>query len=99
MGNAFFGVDIIESPDNTLTENVIANNGTAGGSAGVHIGKDTAVGNGLYRNSIYDNAGLGIQLTDRSQHEISPPVIMDGYCPGVSEIAGPNRSGYFFGWC
>ena len=90
MGNAFFGVDIIESPDNTLTENVIANNGTAGGSAGVHIGKDTAVGNGLYRNSIYDNAGLGIQLTDRSQHEISPPVIMDGYCPGVSGIAGPT---------
>ena len=89
MGNAFFGVDIIESPENLLTENVIANNGTAGSFAGVHIGIDTAVGNGLFRNSIYNNSGLGIQLTDRAQHEISAPVINSVNCPAVSGISGP----------
>jgi hypothetical protein len=89
MGNAFFGVDIVQSQDNTLTENVIANNGTIGGSAGVHIGIDNAVGNALYMNSIYANSGLGIELTDRSQHEIGAPVINSATCSVVSGIAGP----------
>ena len=40
-------------------------------------------------NSIYQNTGLGIELTDRSQHEISPPVINAVDCPEVSGIAGP----------
>ncbi len=89
MGNAFYGVDIIQSPDNTLTDNIITNNGTVGNSAGVHIRFDTAVGNGLFRNSIYNNSGMGIQLEDRAQNEISPPVITSADCQLVSGIAAP----------
>ena len=63
VGNAFYGVDIIWSHDNTLSRNVITHNGTAGVYAGVHIGEDTAVGNGFFMNSIYENSGAGIQLT------------------------------------
>lgn len=37
---------------------MIANNGSAGSFAGVHVGIDTAVGNALYMNSIYQNTGL-----------------------------------------
>jgi hypothetical protein len=88
MGNAFFGVDIVQSQDNTLSENEIANNGSAGNNAGVHISIDTAVGNALYMNSIYANSGLGIELTDRSQHEIGAPVINGADCSAVSGIAG-----------
>jgi hypothetical protein len=89
MGNAYYGVDIIQSRDNTLTENMITNNGTAGSFAGVHIGFDTAVGNGLFRNSIYNNTGMGIELTDRSQDEITPPAITSVDCPLVSGVAAP----------
>lgn len=89
MGNAFFGVDIVESPSNPLTLNEIAYNGSAGNLPGVHIAEDTAVGNGLFMNSIYENAGLGIDLTGRSQHEIGTPVINSVDCPVVSGIAGP----------
>jgi hypothetical protein len=89
LGNAYYGVDIMSSHDNTLTRNVITKNGSAGSFAGVHIGEDTAVGNALYMNSIYENAGLGIQLTNRSQHEIGAPVINAVDCPVVSGIAGP----------
>jgi hypothetical protein len=89
MGNAYYGVDIIQSRENTLTENVITNNGTAGSFAGVHIQFDTAVGNAFFMNSIYANSGLGIELTDRSQHEIGAPVINGAACSAVSGIAGP----------
>ena len=89
LGNKFFGVDIIESPDNLLTENIIAFNGSASNAAGVHIGEDTAVGNFLDKNSIYSNAGMGIELTNRSQHEIGAPVINHAQCPVVSGIGGP----------
>ena len=89
VGNAFYGVDIVRSHDNSLTSNVITHNGTAGSFAGVHIDEDTAVGNGLFMNSIYQNSGAGIQLTNRSQNEIGAPVINSVNCPFVSGIAGP----------
>jgi hypothetical protein len=89
MGNSYYGVDIVLSHDNSLTQNMIAYNGSAGSNAGVHVGEDTAVGNQLTMNYIYSNAGLGIELTGRSQHEISAPVINSVDCPLVSGMAGP----------
>jgi hypothetical protein len=89
MGNSFFGVVIGDSPDNALLLNTIANNGTVGGSAGVRIGGGTAISNTLSMNSIYDNAGLGIEIVDRAQNEISPPRILSAQCPGVSGDGAP----------
>ena len=89
VGNLVYGVDIMSSPDNVLTANEIAHNGLSGSFAGVHIGEDTAVGNGLYRNSIYQNTGFGIELTNRAQNEIGAPVINHAQCPVISGIAGP----------
>jgi hypothetical protein len=89
LGNAFYGVDIVYSHDNDLTQNVIAYNGSFGSYPGVHIGEDTATGNGLFRNSIYENAGVGIELTGRAQNEIGAPVINKVDCPAVSGMGGP----------
>ena len=50
-----------DSNNNTITGNVIANNA----GDGIQVGEDDAdvsVGNLLYNNSFYDNAGMGIDL-------------------------------------
>ncbi len=89
IGNGFFGVVIGSGSNNTLTSNDIANNGMVGGSSGVRIGEETAVGNALYGNKITNNAGDGIELTNHSQHDINPPAITNAQCPVVSGTAWP----------
>ena len=65
LGNAFAGIYFRNSPTgNTIggtganQGNVIANNG----SDGIRLAADTGTGNRLLGNSIYANAGLGIDL-------------------------------------
>ena len=89
MGNAFFGVVIGNSPDNMVIKNTIANNGSADGSAGVRIGGVTAVSNQISSNSIYSNAGAGIELVDQAQNEIQPPRILSVNCPFVVGDSAP----------
>lgn len=83
MGNGFFGVVIGDSPDNRVGVNTIAYNGSAGGSAGVRIGGVTAVSNEISENSIYSNAGLGIEIVDQAQNQIQAPRILSGSCASV----------------
>ena len=67
LGNFFGGVDILLGDDNEVgggnsgMANAIAFNGE-----GVYIELDAGTGNRIQRNSIYDNAGLGIELIEGS---------------------------------
>ncbi len=91
LGNGADGVHVDGQPNNTIggtadgDGNVIAFNGfmpdPASARAGVYIEGDTAIGNGILSNSIFGNAGLGIDLD---------PIGVNPNTPGGPHL-GPNN--------
>jgi hypothetical protein len=88
MGNAFYGAHV-GSPGNSLSRNSIAHNGTVGGSAGVRIESAGATDNDLSQNSIYDNAGAGIELYDQGNGDLPAPTIVSVQCPHITGSGAP----------
>lgn len=76
MGNTNAGVWIYEASNtevgaSPLRPNTIAHNG----GRGVWVDGSTALGNQISQNSIYDNDGWGIVLSDGGNAELAAPVI------------------------
>jgi parallel beta-helix repeat protein len=98
-GNAFYGVTVGGS-GNYIQENEIANNGTNGGvdglQAGVWVDGAAAVNNKISQNSIHDNDGPGIKLTNSGNHNLAAPVITSAACNKVQGTACPNCSIEFY---
>ncbi len=91
LGNGYDGIHVDGQPNNTIggtadgDGNVIAFNGLvpdpASARAGVYIEGDTAIGNAILSNSIFGNAGLGIDLD---------PIGVNPNTPGGPHV-GPNN--------
>ncbi len=60
VGNAFYGVDIIWSHDNTLSRNVITHNGTRSLCRCAHW-RGHSSWQWIFHDSIYENSGAGIE--------------------------------------
>ena len=89
LGNAQSGVWIsFLGQGTTVGVNIIAHNG----ADGVHVDTPTAFNNYIWMNSIHDNGGLGIRLTNGANGEILPPNIhnVDLNARVVSGAACPN---------
>ena len=72
LGNAQTGVWISYlGQHNVIGINIIAHNG----ADGVHVDTPTAFSNAIWINSIYNNGGLGIRLTNGANGEMIPPLI------------------------
>ncbi len=87
-GNSYYGVAAVESPYNALTANEIGYNGM-NQEAGVFFDAATAVGNSAFQNSIHDNAGPGIQLTNGANHNLPAPTITSAVCPAIHGTGAP----------
>ncbi len=110
LANARDGVRIgFLAHSNQVANNRIAHNG----DDGVHVDTPTAVNNLIYWNSIYDNDGLGIHLTNGANGGMAPPLIhavdvrarilSGATCPGcrVEVFASPDDNGQgraIIGW-
>lgn len=86
LGNTYYGVGVIGSPRNAIHSNIIAYNGAP---AGVWISEAAAVGNGIWFNSIYNNTGPGIVLTNSGNKNLAAPSITQVQCPRVSGVGAP----------
>jgi parallel beta-helix repeat protein len=86
LGNTYYGVGVIGSPRNAIHSNVIAYNGVP---AGVWISETAAVGNGIWFNSIYNNTGSGIVLTNGGNKNLAAPSITQVQCPQVRGGGAP----------
>jgi hypothetical protein len=102
LGNAQSGVWIsFLGQGTTVGVNIIAHNG----ADGVHVDTPTAFNNYIWMNSIHDNGGLGIRLTNGANGGILPPIINEvnlservvsgAACPfcTVQVFANPNDDG------
>jgi hypothetical protein len=92
-GNAFYGVTV-SGLGNSIKENEIAYNGTNGGldnaQAGVLVDGAASIDNMITGNSIHDNDGPGIQLTNNANHNLAAPVITSASCSQVQGTACAN---------
>lgn len=92
-GNAFYGVTV-SGAGNSIKENEIAYNGTNGGldnaQAGVWVDGAGSTDNMITGNSIHDNDGPGIQLTNGANHDLAAPVITSASCSQVQGTACAN---------
>jgi parallel beta-helix repeat protein len=79
LGNGGSGVYILDSADNTISSNTIANNN----NDGVGVEGLTSLSNAITSNSIYSNGDLGIDLIDGGAEVTAN----DG--PGDADV-GPN---------
>jgi parallel beta-helix repeat protein len=94
-GNSYYGVSVIGS-GNFIMVNEIANNGTAGGidsaQAGVWVDQIGSINNLISGNSIYENDGPGIKLTNGANHNLAAPVITTASCEAAQGTACANCS-------
>lgn len=86
--NQFFGVNIVNSPGNSLIGNRIIGNGELTTSAGVRIENtgsmlDLSDGNIISSNSIGGNSGKGIELINGANKNIIAPTIFSASCTNV----------------
>ncbi len=92
-GNAFYGITT-SGLRNSIKENEIAYNGTHGGidggEAGVWVDGATTVDNMVTGNSIHDNDGPGITLTNSANHNLAAPTITNASCKEVQGTACAN---------
>ncbi len=116
LGNGYGGVHIsIGAQHNTIGRDE-GNNGLGNfiaynGGDGVDVDTPTAFGNAISHNAIFANGGLGINLTNGSNHDIAPPIILSApsgpgdvtgtACPGctvevfVNEVDDGEGMGYW----
>ncbi|MBE7551704.1 MAG: right-handed parallel beta-helix repeat-containing protein [Anaerolineales bacterium] len=85
-GNTYYGVGVIGSPRNAIHSNIIAYNGVP---AGVWISEAAAIGNQIWFNSIYNNTGSGIVLTNGGNKNLAAPSITQVQCPQVRGAGAP----------
>jgi parallel beta-helix repeat protein len=83
LGNNYYGVHIVGGPDNEVDLNHIAYNGALPGRAGVRVEGAGATSNAMWRNSIHDNSGKGIELVDGGNGGLSAPAITQANCRQV----------------
>ena len=69
LGNAGYGIRILNSNSTTIKNNVIAYSG----SAGIDVASGNS--NSIQSNSIHDNGALGIELDGSANRTAAPPVI------------------------
>ncbi|MGC9398422.1 MAG: hypothetical protein ACP5HM_04730 [Anaerolineae bacterium] len=102
LGNSRDGVHIsMRGQSNTVAVNLIAHNG----DDGVTVDTPTAFDNLIWMNSIHDNDGLGIHLTNGANNGIGAPtiygfdldtmIVSGAACPGclVQIYASPDNDG------
>jgi len=82
--NQYYGVNVVNSPDNYIGFNTIGRNGVHGTHAGVRIEGGTALRNAITTNSIYFNTGLGIELVAGGNAMLPEPVLYSATCNSVS---------------
>jgi uncharacterized repeat protein (TIGR01451 family) len=84
LGNTHDGVHIsVLGQSNSVAANLIAYNG----DNGVAVDTPTAFDNLIWMNSIHDNDGLGIDLTNGANHDIGAPTIYD-FDLGTMTVSG-----------
>lgn len=93
--NGYYGVNIVNSPDNNVIENKIIGNGELVSSAGVRIENtsgevDRSDRNLVFYNSIAGNSGKGIELADNANNDISAPTIFSASCTSVLGTTTPT---------
>ena len=92
-GNTYFGVDVFDSINTSISYNEIAYNGTAGGTdsgeAGIRIRDVGSTGNIISQNSIHTNDGPGILLLDGSNGGLTAPTITSASCNQVQGTTSP----------
>lgn len=86
--NKYYGVNIVNSPDNGIVNNIIVGNGTAGSYAGVQIKNTSGVAdrsdrNQISYNRISGNSGKGIELLNDANANMVPPTIVSASCTSV----------------
>jgi len=84
--NDYYGVAIVDAGGNTIYRNTIWHNGNTSG-AGVFVDGSTAVNNRIQQNSIYDSFGLGIELTNGGNTQLSAPTIHQADCEYIAGTA------------
>ena len=85
-GNSAFGVWLQDSASgNEVSRNWMANNG----ADGVRVDGPATTGNLISMNSIYSNAGKGIENISGGNRELAPPVIVSASMGSVSGTACP----------
>ena len=74
-GNRTAGVTIMEGANKNIIgpDNLIAFNSRYG----ILISHSNTVGNKIFRNSVYDNGGNGIELVEGGNHNLPAPIIFD----------------------
>lgn len=75
LGNGYYGVHIFNGNNNTVKNNVIANNGKTTKRAGIAVEGGSSFGNYLRENSVYDNGDKSIILLDGANSGVNPPTL------------------------
>lgn len=93
--NNFYGVNIVNSPENNIIENKIIGNGELVASAGLRIENTSGVAdrsdrNQVLYNSITNNSGIGIELANDANNDISAPTIFSASCSNVLGTTTPD---------
>lgn len=93
--NNFYGVNIVNSPENNIIENKIIGNGELVASAGLRIENTSGVAdrsdrNQVLYNSITNNSGIGIELANDANNNISAPSIVSATCSNVLGTTTPD---------
>jgi parallel beta-helix repeat protein len=87
MGNDQNGIHVFEASGNQIGPgNTIAHNG----GSGLEVEGASATGNTITQNSVFNNAGDGISLTDGGNGELAVPVITDCTETSISGTAPPS---------
>ena len=87
LSNQWYGIHVNNSPVNNIGNNVIHFNGLHGTHAGVRIEGTSGHDNGITRNSIHSNTGLGIELVDGGNGMMDPPLLYAADCHSVTGTA------------
>jgi parallel beta-helix repeat protein len=75
LGNGYHGVHIVGGSGNFVYHNQIAYNGTQATRAGVLVDGASATFNTISENSIHDNSGKGIELTNGGNSGLVTPTV------------------------
>ena len=95
-GNSYFGVAVVNGLSNAIFGNKIGFNGSSSGQAGIRIDGGLA-GNPINANSIYANAGPGIELINGGNFGLGAPSITQASCQaqagGQGQVQGMSCAG------
>jgi parallel beta-helix repeat protein len=90
--NGWHGIYLRHTASGMVSHNVISDNA----GDGVHVDGSAALGNDIFHNSIHDNDGKGIGLTNGGNAELATPVITAASATGASGTACAGCSVYLY---